>query len=76
MALAPGAYRARERAPARDGHDAACATVAFDPARPRGDARDRRARAEQRPTRKRITRARDARRRRGDRARSRRARDR
>jgi hypothetical protein len=32
MALAPGAYRARERAPARDGHDAACATVAFDPA--------------------------------------------
>ena len=33
MALAPGAYRARERAPARDGHDAACATVAFDPAR-------------------------------------------
>ena len=32
MALAPGAYRAPERAPARDGQDAAVATVAFDPA--------------------------------------------
>ena len=32
MALAPGAYRAPERAPARDGRDAPSATVAFDPA--------------------------------------------
>ena len=75
MALAPGAYRAPERAPARDGRDAPSATVAFDPAhRAATPAID--ARAPTRPTRKRITRARDARRRDGDRARSRRARDR